>query len=187
LAAASLNNGDVFILDLGLKIHQWNGSKVGIFEKTKAGQLCRALDSERGGKPEVIVHEEGQEDQEFWNGLGGKGQITDSSKVPSDDEWEQAGEKKLYRLSDKSGSFSFTSVAEGSKVNKSQLDTNDVFVFDAGNHIYVWVGAKASQGEKKYAMRYAQEYTRTYQRPSVLPISMVPEGRENESFNKAFN
>jgi len=36
-------------------------------------------------------------------------------------------------------------------------------------------------------MRYAQEYTKTYQRPSVLPISMIPEGRESESFKKALN
>jgi len=186
-ASSSLNNGDVFILDMGLKIYQWNGSKSGIFEKTKAGQLCRSLDSERSGKPEVIVQEEGSEDQEFWNSIGGKGAILDSSKVPHDDEWENATEKKLFKLSDEKGSFEFTNVGEGSNVKKSLLHTNDVFVFDGGNHIYVWVGAKASVGEKKYAMRYAQEYTKTYQRPSILPISLVPEGRENEQFNKAFN
>jgi len=185
--ASSLNNGDVFILDMGLKLYQWNGSKSGIFEKNKAGQLCRSLDSERGGKPEVIVQEEGSEDQGFWNGLGGKGPITDSGKVPKDDEWENVTDKKLFKLSDSKGNFEFTNIAEGNNVKKSLLDTNDVFVFDAGNHIYVWVGSKASVGEKKYAMRYAQEYTRTYSRPSVLPITSVPEGRENESFLKAIN
>lgn len=186
-ASTSLNNGDVFILDMGLKLYQWNGSKAGIFEKSKAGQLCRSLDSERGGKPEVIVQEEGSEDQEFWNGLGGKGPITDSSKVPNDDEWENSTEKKLFRLSDKNGTFEFNLVGEGSNVKKASLDTNDAFVFDGGNHIYVWIGAKASVGERKYAMRYAQEYTRTYQRPSILPITCIPEGREGESFLKAIN
>lgn len=182
----SLNNGDVFILDMGLKLYQWNGSKSGIFEKSKAGQLCRALDSERGGKPEVIVQEEGSEDQEFWNGLGGKGAITDSSKVPNDDEWENSTERKLFKLSDNSGTFEFTLISEGSNVKKAQLDSADAFVLDAGNHIYVWIGKNASVGERKYAMRYAQEYTRTYQRPNILPFTVVPEGRENDSFNKAF-
>jgi len=36
-------------------------------------------------------------------------------------------------------------------------------------------------------MRYAQEYTRTYQRPAILPITTIPEGRESEAFNKSFN
>jgi len=95
--------------------------------------------------------------------------------------------KKLFKFSDSKGSFEFANIGEGGNVKKSLLDTNDVFIFDAGNHIYVWVGAKASVGEKKYAMRYAQEYTRTYQRPSILPITSIPEGRESEGFNKAFN
>jgi len=145
----SLNNGDVFILDMGLKIYQWNGSKSGIFEKSKAGQLCRSLDSERSGKPEVIVQEEGSEDQEFWNGIGGKGAILDSSKVPNDDEWEHSTEKRIYKFSDRSGTFEFNLVSEGTNVKKSQLESSDAFIFDAGNHIYVWIGKDASVGEKK--------------------------------------
>ena len=163
----SLNNGDVFILDMGLKIFQWNGSKSGIFEKSRAGQLCRAYDSERSGKPEVIVIEEGSEDQEFWNSLGGKGSITDHSKVPSDDEWEKDNDKKLFKLSDSEGSLEFTAVSEGSNVNISQLDTNDAFVYDAGNHIWVWIGNGASVTERKYSMRYAQEYCTTYQSKKI--------------------
>jgi len=184
---SSLNNGDVFILDMGLKIYQWNGSKAGIFEKSKAGQLCRAFDSERNGKPEVIVQEEGSEDQEFWNGLGGKGTITDSSKVPNDDEWEHSTDKKLFKLSDTQGTFELTLIGEGSNVKRTLLDSAFAYIFDAGNHIYVWIGANASVGEKKYAMRYAQHYTKTYQRPPMLPISTIPEGKESENFNKAFN
>ena len=182
----SLNNGDVFILDMGLKIYQWNGSKSGIFEKSKAAQLCRSLDSERSGKPEVIAQDEGNEDNEFWNALGGKGDITDSSKVVNDDEWENSTFKKLFRFTDKGGSFSFNEVSSGN-ISKSQLDSNDAFIIDGGNHIYVWVGKNASVGERKYALKYAQEYTRSYSRPSVLPISMIPEGKETSAFNSIFN
>eukprot|EP01091_Cochliopodium_minus_P009611 TRINITY_DN23_c0_g1_i1.p1 TRINITY_DN23_c0_g1~~TRINITY_DN23_c0_g1_i1.p1 ORF type:complete len:391 (+),score=138.06 TRINITY_DN23_c0_g1_i1:72-1175(+) len=183
----SMNNGDVFILDMGLKIYQWNGSKCGVFEKSKAGQLCRALDSERSGKPVVIVVEQGSEDQEFWNALGDKGTIKDESNVPKDDEWETSTEKKLWKFSDESGKFEFELISEGSNVKRDQLKEEDVFIFDAGNHIYAWVGEKASSGERKYAMHYAQQYTRTYQRPSVLPITMVPSGRESPQFKNAFN
>jgi gelsolin len=73
LSASSLNSGDVFILDTGMKIwqvrfsvahrsrlrllchvRQWNGRQSSPNEKAKAGQICRAMKSERGGKPELI-------------------------------------------------------------------------------------------------------------------------------------
>jgi hypothetical protein len=34
-AKSRLNSGDVFILDLGLKIYQWNGSGASVHEKSK--------------------------------------------------------------------------------------------------------------------------------------------------------
>jgi gelsolin len=179
----SLNSGDVFILDMGLKLYQWNGSKSGVFERNKAGQMCRAIDSDRSGKPEVLVVEENSEDEEFWKALGGKGEIASSSSVPHDEEWEKSTDKKLFKLSDSEGSLKFTTV---SKVAFSSLDTKDVFILDAGNHIFVWVGKSASVDEKKFSMRYAQEYTKTYQRPSFLPITMVSEGSESDQFKKAF-
>jgi len=183
----SMNNGDVFILDMGLKIYQWNGSKAGVFEKSKAGQLCRGIDSERDGKPVVVIVDQGSEDQEFWNALGDKGEIPDESTVTKDDHWEHNTEKKLWKFSDRSGQFTFEQIADGDNVKITLLNDDDVYLFDAGNHIYVWIGAKASSGEKKYAMSYAQEYTRTYQRPSILPISSIPSGRETDPFKKAFN
>ena len=181
----SLNNGDVFILDMGLKIYQWNGVHAGIFEKSKAAQLCRALDSERGGKPDVFVQEDGKEDEDFWVGLGDRGTVADQSTVKKDDDWENASDKKLFRLSDESGSMTFTSE---SVCSRESLDDNDVFILDAGNHIFVWVGSKASVDEKKFAMRYAQEYIKTYQRPSFLPLTLVSGATtEPPQFIKAFN
>jgi hypothetical protein len=43
-----VNGGDVFVLDAGLKIYQWQGTKAGKAEKSRAGILCRALDDSRG-------------------------------------------------------------------------------------------------------------------------------------------
>lgn len=60
----SLNSGDVFILDAGLDIYQWNGSKAGPQEKMKGASLCRALDDERKGLPKVHVMEEGEKTQD---------------------------------------------------------------------------------------------------------------------------
>jgi len=73
---ASLNSGDVYILDLGLTIFQWNGSECNKKEKAKALNVTLAIkDDERGGKASIVVFDEGSETDPFWAALGGKGAI----------------------------------------------------------------------------------------------------------------
>jgi len=182
LTAKSLNTGDIFILDMGLQIFQWNGKKAGVAEKLKATQLTRAIDDERGGRPKVTVLEESDNDKDFWDVLGGF-QVPNQHSEPDD---EITGEKKLFRLSDASGKITFKEVAAG-KINKKMLDTNDAFVFDAGNEIFVWIGKKASAEEKKHGLGYAQSYLKDSGRPSITPISRILEGAENEVFLASFD
>jgi gelsolin len=177
MTADSLNSGDIFILDLGLKIIQWNGSKAGVTEKSKATILTRSLDDERGGKPQVLVLEEKDRDREFWDKLGGYKDVPATGE-PDD---QVTGEKRLFRLSDASGKMQFSEVASG-RVMKNQFDTNDVFVFDAGHEVFVWIGKGASANERKQGLGYAQTYLKDHSRPSVTPISRVLEGGENEAF-----
>jgi len=185
LARDSLNNGDVFILDAGLKIYQLNGSKSAPAERAKAAQLSRAIDDERGGKPEVIVLDEAdRSEKQFWDLLGGFGAIKSSEEGGSDDEVQ--GEKKLFRLSDASGKLEFTEVQTG-KISKSKLDTKDVFVFDAGHEVFVWLGLGATAQEKKAGLGYAQTYLQKTGRPSFTPISKILEGAENEVFLSSFD
>lgn len=49
----SLNSGDVFILDNGMNIYQFNGLKSSPQERMKGAQLSRAIDDERKGLPKV--------------------------------------------------------------------------------------------------------------------------------------
>jgi gelsolin len=86
LSASSLNSGDVFILDNGLTLYQWNGKKSGGGERMKAAQLCRAIDDERGGKPDVVVYSEGDSDAApFWQLLGGESGAVKSAKAGGSD------------------------------------------------------------------------------------------------------
>jgi len=76
MVRGSLNGGDVFILDAGLHIFQWNGKKAGPMEKQKGAQTAKALQDERKGKPKLTVMEEGDKGEpEFWKHLGGEGPI----------------------------------------------------------------------------------------------------------------
>jgi gelsolin len=185
LTRDSLNSGDAFLLDLGLKVVQWMGSKVNVNERQKAAAFARALDDERGGKVTVEVHNEGDKDMaEFWKHLGGEGPIKSADAGGSD--VVEAATKRLIKISDTTGTLQFTPVAEG-KVTRSQLQSSDAFIFDIGSEIFAWIGSGASVKEKKSALQYALDYTKKYNRPSYLPIIRILEGGENEVFEHSFD
>jgi len=191
LSGKSLNSGDVFILDHGMMIYQWNGSKAGPSEKMKGAQLSRALDDERKGLPKVLVFEEsskgGDDQKPFWDALGGRpDSIKTAEEGGNDADAEKGGDKRLFRLSDASGSIKFEKVAEGAAVKKSLLDGNDVFILDTGAEVFAWIGKGASDQEKKHAMGFAQQYLADFKRPAYLPISRILQGGENEVFETSF-
>jgi gelsolin len=183
--AASMNSGDVFVLDLGLRLLQWNGTRSHMKEKNRAATLCRAIDDERAGKPSVTVYNQGDKDEgEFWAALGSG----PDGVNPNDDDdiaAEAAGAKKLFRLSDADGALKTSQCAT---VTKAELNSSDVFILDAGNEVFTWIGRDASKGEKSKALHFAQEYLKNNpDRPAWLPISRVLEGGENEVFNSHFD
>jgi gelsolin len=186
LTSDSLNAGDVFVLDGGLNIFQWNGSKSSVQERNKGGEVARALRDERPGA-KVTVVEEGHEDPQFWELLGGSGPIASAEEGGDDFEAEQGGgSKALFKLSDASGSLRFSEISKG-KVTKSQFQSNDVFIFDSGYEIFAWVGKAASKQESTKALAFAQDYLVKNNRPQYLPVTRVFEGGENESFNAALD
>lgn len=74
LTANSVNEGDVFILDLGMKLYFWPGLECNVNEKVKGMEiLFNIKNTERGGKPtHHYPREEAKFDNEFWAELGGK-------------------------------------------------------------------------------------------------------------------
>jgi gelsolin len=190
LSYKSLNSGDVFILDSGIDIYQWNGSKAGMQEKMKGAQVSRAISDERKGLPKVNVIEESEKanaTDPFWKLLGGTGPIKSAEEGGSDEEAEKKTDRKLFRLSDASGKMTFTEVASGNNIKKNLLDENDVFIFDTGAEVFAWIGKKASADERKKALAFAQDYLSKYNRPIWLPIARILSGGENEVFEASFN
>jgi gelsolin len=179
----SLNSGDVFILDVGTTIYQLNGKKSQGSERMKAAELVRAIEGERQGASKVIVIDEGdREMSKFWDALGSKGDIKSAGEDIDEDMTKF--ERKLFRVSDASGELTFKEESTGT-ITKDQFDTNDVFVFDAGYEVFVWIGKNSTAKEKKYSLHYAQDYIQKYDRPAYLPITRVLEGGENETFESA--
>jgi len=187
LSHLSLNSGDVFILDSGLTIYQWNGKQASIQEKTKGGEVSRGIRDER---PNAKVHvlEEGSEDPQFWTALGGAGPIASAAEGGDDYEAEkESGKiKVLNRLSDATGQLVMNEAGRG-RVTRNMFQTQDVFIFDSGYEIFAWVGKGASKQESARALSYAQDYLSRSGRPAYLPVSRIFEGGENESFVAALD
>lgn len=204
---ASLNSGDVFILDAGLMLYQYQGTKCGKNEKLRAGKMQRLIDDERKGKPEVFVFSQcdkpdstmGEFFSYFQEDLKGE-DIKEGTEVPpercaeliasidsgiggSDESWEKDTNKALYQLSDESGSLVMTKVEP---IEKSALSTTDVFIFDIGLEIFVWIGKGASKAERAQGMNYATKYMKEHDRPDFLPVTQIFEGGENELFDGSF-
>ena len=74
LKADSLNEGDVFILDLGMKLYFWPGKEANVNEKVKGMEIIFNIkNTERGAHPEVFYpRDDSDADKEFWQELGGK-------------------------------------------------------------------------------------------------------------------
>lgn len=178
LGSDSLFSGDAFVLDAGLKIYVWQGKGANGGEKMKAAAVADTLESERGGKPETETFAEGGEPDDFWEALGGQGDVHDGAAPSSH---RPIGQKSLWKLSDASGDFEFTQCDE---VSKDLLDSADVFVLDTGVDVYCWVGSATSESEKRYAMMYAHKYC--CQHCPTASITIVPEGREPGYFNEGF-
>ena len=59
---SSFNNGDVFIIDVGDGLIQWNAPQANRQEKMKGGQLARCIrDRERGGRIPIVTIDAGSE------------------------------------------------------------------------------------------------------------------------------
>ncbi|KAJ3340132.1 hypothetical protein HDU93_007357 [Gonapodya sp. JEL0774] len=66
----SLNDGDVFVLDNGKVIYQWNGKHSNGIERVTAAGFCRYLDGERGGAEVKVIDQGDRDGARFWELLG---------------------------------------------------------------------------------------------------------------------
>jgi hypothetical protein len=183
LAVSSLNEGDVFILDLGKTLYQFNGSSAGIGEKSKAAQLTRSIDDERGSKVAVHVVSSADNDEGFWSVLGGKGAVKSAAEGGNDAD-ASVEKKSLIKLTDESGKMEFFPV----ECKKSSLEDDEVFIFDCISTIWIWVGKVASANERKQGLFHAAEYLKSKpERPAGTPICRVLQGAENEEFEASWH
>lgn len=182
VAAKSLNDGDVFVLDAGLTVYTFVGKTANAFEKMKGGAVAHNIVAGRNGKAKKVDIV----DDAFWKILGGSekdvGPASEHDEEPADVDPTKC---VLFRLSDSSGSLEFKKIAE-KELKKDMLDSSDVFIVDSNISIFVWIGKGASKAEKSNAMKFADEYLKKSGKPTYTPITALNEGQIEFAFDACF-
>lgn len=171
-----INSDDVFVLDAGLRILQFNGRNANKDEQMKAAQFCAKLKSDRPKAKLEVQDEEIDGTRGIMKGLRDGGPPKEENV-----KYEARPEDRtILRLTEKTDkTFDFTEVGKGAALEGVTLDHGDVYIVDTGNHCYVWIGTKASEGEKKNGFAYASTYLAHSSHPFV-PISILVQENELE-------
>ncbi|XP_036386715.1 advillin [Megalops cyprinoides] len=189
----SFNLGDVFLLDIGKIILQWNGPDSNRQERLKGMMLAKDIrDRERGGRAEIGVIEGDAEGDSLkvmevlTNVLGER-----TGKLPpgtSDDiaDQEQKAQLTLYHVSDAEGQMKVMEVATRPLI-QDLLNHDDCYFLDQGGvKIFVWKGKRANKAERQAAMSRALEFIKLKNYPITTNVEMVNDGAESALFKQLF-
>jgi len=184
VALKTLNHRDCFILDAGRKIYTWFGDDASPFLKNACNMKAERWESERNGESTVVT----EVDDDFWEALGGKGDITASDKV-GEEVPPDFGEGVLYSVAvDEERKLNVTEVGRG-ELERSMLDPTNIMMLDTRTAIFLWLGKDASEIEKRSAYTTATNYLKMNARdPDTTAITILKQGhgRKNKTWQSIF-
>ncbi|NXE89006.1 VILI protein, partial [Menura novaehollandiae] len=188
----SFNRGDVFLLDLGQLIVQWNGPESNRNERLRAMTLAKDIrDRERGGRAKVGVVD--GEDEDASPGLMKVlkhvlGEKRDIQPAVPDDKVDQTlkSSLKLYHVSSASGNLVIQEVAVR-PLTQDMLLHEDCYILDQGGmRIFVWKGKNANKEEKQQAMSRALGFIKAKNYPGSTSVETENDGSESTIFRQLF-
>jgi hypothetical protein len=182
------STGDVYIIDDEKTIYVWIGNKCSIDEKTAGAAQARTLDQQRGGAAKIITVDQGQEPAGFLKVINSMGamKIVEKNvaktllKDVSTGDWAGFSEWQniLYRVS--SEEFEGINAMKMIQVpfSKDSLDTEDCYIADLGNKVYIWQGRECNVKEKVKAGQWARQIDA--ERPGLQNETIFEEGDDTE-------
>jgi len=176
----AFGRGDCYLVDAGTKIYLWIGPKSTVDEKFLTAASAVMSDADREGKGDIDRIEGGNEPDDF------KALFDDFRLTDEDTEGIlkkvhlESHEYKLWRVHREGDETFFAEVS----LNKDSLKTDDVFILDTWDDIFVWRGKGATAREKFDGTIIARRYDA--ERVGVQEIELIEEGDEPEEFLKAF-
>jgi len=177
--AASLDTDDVFILEHKTEnLWVWVGEGASPFEREVAMKVAKELSPDMT----VDIIEEGNEPEDFWSALGGKG---DYSKIRRN---APILDPRLFHCQESPGTGRIRLLEVWDFVQED-LIVDDVMILDSGAELYVWIGKGANEDEVKKSMDLAKKYINS--EPSSRNeentlIFSIQQGSEPSSFASCF-
>ncbi|XP_074549430.1 villin-1 [Halichoeres trimaculatus] len=189
----SFNNGDIFLLDIGKAIVQWNGPQSNRREKLKAVLLAQDIrDRERGGRAQIGVVEGANEHDspELMKVMTAVlGQRSGPLRGATPDDQPDSVQKnmvRLYHVYESSGNLVVQEVAT-QPLTQDLLHSSDCYILDhRGSSVMVWKGSRASQVERREALNRAVGYIKAKNYPSSTSVEVMTEGGESAMFKHLF-
>lgn len=186
LSAASLNEGDAFVLDAGLSVYSWNGKEANRYEVLKAAEVIRFIKQERSQSNLEVVKvndksASAEQKAAFWKLLGGEKSIAAA----------EHGTDELHDVKQAKDLLLFTMAAEGfiatgvtAPFTRKHFDSNSIYLLDTSSMdgIFVWIGNKTAVDARKKAMPMAEAYINDHKLPLGTPICRIQEGTETALF-----
>ncbi|XP_072455274.1 villin-like protein isoform X2 [Notamacropus eugenii] len=187
----NFNKGDVFLLDLGKVLIQWNGPKANLSEKSRGLALARTIrDRERGGRAQIGVVDEGHSSADLLQIMEtvlGPRTASLQDAVPEEkvDEFQKAN-LRLYHLYEKDEDLVVQEIATR-PLTQDLLRHEDCHILDQGGfRIYVWRGRDSNKEEKKAAFSRAVGFIQAKGYPATTNVEVVNDGFESTTFKQLF-
>lgn len=179
--ADMLTSVNAFVLDSEDFIYLWRGSKATHKENFNAARLVNELKEHRP-KVEVKDINQGEEDEAFWELLGGKKDIKDKPNKHFGAKGNLISRgKKMCRISDASGEIKI----EETQFGRNSLSSDDVFLMQNEDNVLIWIGKNSFKKEKVDCMLHAKSYVKDRSLGGVR-IFIVNEGHEPHYFESMF-
>ena len=168
LSDDSLDPRHVFLVDAGLRIYVWYGTKCKNLLKSKARLMAEKINkNERKDKAMIKIFIQGHEPPDFW-------QILSDLEV-NDAEDDEAIEPRsppkphvpdsftpviprLYIVGLGMGYLELPQVeVAGNKMKQDHLQTKNVYILDCYSDVFVWVGKKSTRLVRAAALKLSSE------------------------------
>ncbi|XP_055270616.1 villin-like protein isoform X3 [Moschus berezovskii] len=187
----SFNKSDVFLLDLGRMMIQWNGPNASAARKARGLFLTHSLrDRERGGRAHVSVVDDEAEATDLMKimeaVLGHRVGNLHAAMPSKRMNQLQKANVHLYQVCQKSKDLVVQELST-CPLTQDLLQEENCYILDQGGFkVYVWQGRLASLQETGAAFKRALSFIQAKGYPSYTNVEVMDAGAESAGFKQLF-